>query len=295
MLSIRLISTCVLTPITVFLIYSLNVISLSIFVSIICLISAWEWSKMMRFSMFLHKCWMYVIFGFLCIILKITVFQHYLCFNSLNFFKYIFSIVILWWVLILYLIFFYPGSAFFWKNSNILRFCFGILMILPFFWGTIMLRQFYWIIADDFFNSWWLLYIMTLIWINDSCAYIIGKCLGKCKILKKISPQKTWEGFIGGILISTGFSWLCSIYISGIPIKSVAFFVCSVIAIFSAVVGDFSVSMFKREAKIKDTGDLIPGHGGILDRIDSLIAAIPIFTCLILSIYMNDIIKIEIF
>lgn len=291
MLNYRLISICILAPIVITILLLSTIIQLSIFTLIICLIGAWEWSKIMKFSTYMHQFWMYIIFGLLCIIMEINVFQYYLHFNFWNIFKYIYSVITLWWIIAFLLILFYPYSVIVWKNSNILRFCFGILIILPFFWGILTLRQFYCITTNNFVGEWWLLYIMVLVWINDSSAYIFGRILGKYKLFKVVSPNKTWEGLIGGILISTGFAWLFNQYIPIIVIvKPLIVFIYSIIAIFSAVIGDVFESMFKREAKVKDSGKLIPGHGGILDRIDSLTAAIPIFTCLMLLTYSDDII-----
>ncbi|URJ24186.1 phosphatidate cytidylyltransferase [Blochmannia endosymbiont of Camponotus sp.] len=286
MLKTRLISTFILIPITILMVFLLPIIPFSIAVSIICLISAWEWGKMHHFSDYIHRIWICAIFGSLCITMIVIISKSYLYSNNWHIFWYIFgSISIVWWVLAFSLILSYPDSAIFWKNSNVLRFFFGILTILPFFWGILTLRQFHHI-NDNIVGTWCLLHIVILIWINDSSAYFIGKTLGRRKLLENVSPKKTWEGFIGGILISTGISWLFSKYM---PIKVIhpsLIFIYSIIAIIVSTIGDLTESMFKREAGIKDSGSFIPGHGGILDRIDSLFAAVPIFVYLILlSLY----------
>ncbi|URJ32954.1 phosphatidate cytidylyltransferase [Candidatus Blochmannia vicinus] len=282
MLRNRLISMFVLIPITISVVFLLSIIQFSIIVSIICLISAWEWSKIMNFPIYIHRTWICIIFGLLCTMVTIITFQNYLCFSNWRVFWYIFSgIIIMWWILAFILILSYPASAVFWRRSNILQFFFGILTILPFFWGILILHQFHHI-NNNITGKWCVLYIITLVWINDSSAYVIGKTLGKHKLLKTISPKKTWEGFIGGVLISIGIAWL---FITHIPINIInpsIMFACSTIAIIASIIGDLTESMFKRESGIKDSGNLIPGHGGILDRIDSLVAAVPIFTCLIL-------------
>ncbi|URJ31005.1 phosphatidate cytidylyltransferase [Blochmannia endosymbiont of Camponotus sp.] len=282
MLRNRLISMFTLIPITVSAVFLLSIIQLSIIVSIICLISAWEWGKIMHFTIYIHRTWICIIFGLLCAITMIMTFQNYLYFSNWRIFWYIFSsIIIMWWILAFILILSYPGSAIFWRKSNMLQFFFGILTILPFFWGVLTLHQFH-NINNNIIGKWCLLYIITLVWINDSSAYVIGKTLGKHKLLKTISPKKTWEGCIGGMLISISMAWLCIQYIPINIINPSIIFICSTIAIIASIIGDLTESMFKRESGVKDSGNLIPGHGGILDRIDSLVAAIPIFTCLIL-------------
>lgn len=290
MFSTRLISMCILMPIVIAMLLLLTVAQLSIFIFIVCLLGAWEWGKIMSFSVYMHKFWMCTIFLLLCMTMEMIVFQNYLYFHFWKFFKYICGIIVLWWMLALFMMLSYPNSSYFWHNSNVLRFCFGMLIILPFFWGVLTLRQFYYVTINNVIGMWWLLYISMLIWINDSSAYIFGKTLGQHKLLEKISPQKTWEGLFGGLLISIGIAWLFSTYTIIAAGKPFIVFICSVITIFSAILGDFTESMFKREAKIKDTGNLIPGHGGILDRIDSLTAAIPIFTCLMFLTHTDNII-----
>lgn len=105
---------------------------------------------------------------------------------------------------------------------------------------------------------------------NDVGAYFSGKCFGKNKILPSISPKKTWEGFIGGFLLTTFVLW----YIAQYHSKIVPFgLLCAFGIAFAAIgtLGDFFESWLKRKANIKDSGSLLPGHGGLLDRFDSVL------------------------
>lgn len=113
-----------------------------------------------------------------------------------------------------------------------------------------------------------LLFLFASVFVFDTFAYIFGKTLGKHKI-SKISPNKTWEGFIGGFLIL----FLIMFYMNGEFLKSLSFSL--IISVF-AQVGDFFESWFKRKASIKDSGILLPGHGGFLDRFDAVIFVAPI-------------------
>jgi phosphatidate cytidylyltransferase len=137
---------------------------------------------------------------------------------------------------------------------------------------------------NHFTGAWWLLYVMLLVWGADSGAYMFGKLFGKHKLAPKVSPGKTWEGLIGGLVTSAVISWLFGRY-APLNVVPMTLLVCSVIAALASVLGDLTESMFKREAGIKDSGHLIPGHGGILDRIDSLTAAVPVFACLMLLVF----------
>ena len=130
----------------------------------------------------------------------------------------------------------------------------------------------------------WLLYVFVLVWSTDTGAYFTGRAIGKRKLAAKVSPGKTVEGFIGGVCLAI---LVCmTVYLTGyFNVSFIKFSCSSLLAILFSVLGDLTESMFKREAGIKDSGNLIPGHGGILDRIDSLTAAVPIFTVLSLHLF----------
>jgi phosphatidate cytidylyltransferase len=115
--------------------------------------------------------------------------------------------------------------------------------------------------------------IILSIWINDTMAYIIGSLIGKTP-LSKISPKKTWEGTIGGIILSAAVIWLVSYYTSYRPL-SLHLTIIAVIASIAGTFGDLLESKLKRLAGVKDSGHIMPGHGGFLDRFDSLLIAIP--------------------
>ena len=119
--------------------------------------------------------------------------------------------------------------------------------------------------------------VVASIWINDTMAYIIGSLIGKTP-LSKISPKKTWEGTIGGIILSAVlmfFLWNRLVYsISEYPINLMTGFI-AVIASIAGTFGDLLESKIKRMANVKDSGSIMPGHGGFLDRFDSMLLAIP--------------------
>jgi len=188
-----------------------------------------------------------------------------------------------WWATALLLILTYPRSAALWRNSRTLTIIFGVLTIVPFFWGIFALRQ-YGYEQNQETGAWWLLYIMLLVWGSDSGAYFFGKAFGKHKLAAKISPSKTWEGLLGGLLSAALISFLFSYY-APLNIVTEKLVICSIVAALASILGDLTESMLKREAGIKDSGYLIPGHGGVLDRIDSLTAAVPVFAGLMLLVF----------
>lgn len=121
-----------------------------------------------------------------------------------------------------------------------------------------------------------ILYLFALTWTFDTFAYIFGVKFGKHKILPSISPKKSWEGFIGGLIFTT----ILAIFIFGENINKILMY--SVLIPISATIGDFIESYYKRKAMAKDSGNLIPGHGGMLDRMDSLLISISVISLIII-------------
>ncbi|TFH89958.1 phosphatidate cytidylyltransferase [Vibrio ouci] len=128
-----------------------------------------------------------------------------------------------------------------------------------------------------------LLFLLIFTQFNDVCQYVWGKSFGKHKIVPKVSPNKTWEGFVGGALTVIVASYFVAPYLT--PLTGVQGLVAGVIIAFSGFIGDLVISSVKRDLKIKDTSQFIPGHGGILDRIDSLMFTAPLFFHYIYYLY----------
>tara|TARA_B110000008_G_C16975926_1_gene565860 strand:- start:3236 stop:4039 length:804 start_codon:yes stop_codon:yes gene_type:complete len=130
------------------------------------------------------------------------------------------------------------------------------------------------------FLYWITIYFFSIIWVNNTFAYIIGKNFGKNLLYKNISPKKTWEGFWGGLI----FSIIGSVIYFNIQSNfNILFFISSAILLsILATIGDLIQSKFKRKANIKDSGSLIPGHGGFFDRMDSVIYSAPFYYLLLI-------------
>lgn len=182
-----------------------------------------------------------------------------------------------WWFLSLILVLSYPKTAKAWASSQIIKALFGLLTLMPFFWSMVVLRSVN-IHHDFYYGGTLLLFVFLLVWAADSGAYFCGKRFGRHKLAPNVSPGKTIEGFIGGLVSAMLVAFVGSIAFDISADKMVLFFVASLITTLVSALGDLSESIFKREANLKDSGNLLPGHGGILDRIDSLTAAVPIFT-----------------
>lgn len=123
----------------------------------------------------------------------------------------------------------------------------------------------------------WLFIALAIVWSADSAAYFVGRHFGRHKLSPRISPNKTVEGLAGGVaagvLVAVAFAPLAAATVSQLPAVALAAFA----AVLFSVVGDLFESLLKRHVGAKDSGDLIPGHGGVLDRIDGVLAALPVF------------------
>lgn len=129
-------------------------------------------------------------------------------------------------------------------------------------------------------NPWVILFYIFIIWTNDICAYLVGMTLGRHRLYPRISPNKSWEGFFGGIVGAIGMGLLAAWIMEA---DYLLWGVLAAIAAMSGVLGDLIESMFKRAAGVKDSGNIMPGHGGWLDRFDALIFSVPfVFVFLIL-------------
>lgn len=120
-----------------------------------------------------------------------------------------------------------------------------------------------------------LVYLLFLIWASDIGAYLSGKMLGKHKLIPQVSPGKSWEGVLGGVILSMIVAGVGSIYFH--PVAPVCWYFLALCTVIISIFGDLFISILKRRCHLKDTGAIIPGHGGVLDRLDSLIAALPLF------------------
>ncbi len=121
----------------------------------------------------------------------------------------------------------------------------------------------------------WIVFALATTWLGDTFAYFVGRSLGRTPLAPHISPKKTWEGSIGG-LIGAALTGLGCVYLFGLPISPMAGAVLGAVAGIIGPLGDLAESQIKRQIGVKDVGSLLPGHGGILDRIDSILFMVPV-------------------
>ena len=174
--------------------------------------------------------------------------------------RIIFQLALAWWLVALAWTFFFPTPI-----PAVVRWLSGAFVLVPLVMALIFLYE----AAPEL-----LLFALLIVWVADSGAFFAGKFIGRVKLAPDISPGKTWEGVIGGLAAVVVLTLLRTTWAD----TDLAVFIPFCLAVASlSVVGDLTVSMFKRTAGLKDSGSLFPGHGGVLDRIDSISAAAPLF------------------
>ena len=148
-----------------------------------------------------------------------------------------------------------------------------LYVLIPFF-----IIQLFGITDHDYPNSPFdpshILFMFVLTWTFDTFAYLFGVRFGKTKIMSTVSPKKSWEGFVGGFIFTIISAYLTVSYFPSIELNHAI--VISLFLPFTATLGDFIESHYKRQAGVKDSGDFIPGHGGMLDRMDAFMITIPV-------------------
>ena len=138
------------------------------------------------------------------------------------------------------------------------------------------------LLSPEKWQPWTVIFYIFIIWANDVFAYLFGITLGKHRLFERISPKKSWEGFFGGLLGAMAMGYVAATVLDG---NIVVWVGMALVAAISGVFGDLVESLFKRSVDVKDSGNIIPGHGGWLDRFDALILSVPfVFVYLLISL-----------
>lgn len=253
------------------LLFSLSPLTFSLVVVSVVLLAGWEWANLMGLSAKRHKL-AYIVL--LALVLSVAALGLNL-FGALNVSlgQTLCLIASVLWAVIFLWIQGYPSSAILWSPQPIL----GLLglVLLSITWVAIVL------IIHQPHGPWILLFAFAVVALADVGGYVAGNLFGKHKLAPLVSPGKTWEGFFGGILLQ------CILVASMAPfmpekITTVMLLALVIPVSLYSVLGDLFESMIKRHNGVKDSGNILPGHGGVLDRIDGLIAALPLFILLFL-------------
>jgi phosphatidate cytidylyltransferase len=193
-----------------------------------------------------------------------------------NLYTYILSVAAIWWVVSLAMIIAYPRYSSMWYTSKTLRGLFGFLTLIPTWVAVVTLRTSLFDV-DPYYGASLMFYVLGIVWAADIGAFFVGVKFGKHKLRPEVSPGKTIEGLMGGVFASSAIIAFAALHYQVDPSRIWLHILVGALTVGVSALGDLNESMFKRCAGIKDSGKLLPGHGGVMDRIDSLTAAFPVF------------------
>lgn len=234
----------------------------AVFVTLVIAVAAWEWAGLCGLSQFIHRMAYAVAMVALGGAIWYAVQQRWMSFIG------ILGFAGLWWAVALLWVQGYPSSSLLWRPAAV-RLLMGAVVLLPALLSVYELQT-------RPYGAYLILIAVMIVTAADTGAYFTGKAFGKHKLAPRVSPGKSWEGVAGGAalvaLLAIGYS-----VISGHVSVVQALFIALPASMVS-VLGDLLESMLKRYRGVKDSGQLLPGHGGVLDRIDGLVASLPVFS-----------------
>lgn len=269
----RLITALILAPLMIGGIFFLPIEQFAYFIGFIVTVAAWEWANLSGYSSPMVR------IGYAALVAVAIFATAYFMNKYADLALVVLAVGAGWWFIACLLVMQYPKKVALWQAKPI-RAVLGFLVLIPMWVGFMALK-------NQEHSSLIIVYVMLLIWGADTGAYFAGKAFGKSKLAPNVSPGKSWAGFWGGLattgLIAVVFSlsinkWLSPMSVDDFTLLAIITFITAIIS----VMGDLVESMMKRHRGIKDSSQLLPGHGGVLDRIDSMAAAVPVFAFLMM-------------
>lgn len=267
-LKTRIITALILAPIAIGGIFFLPPLGFALFTGAVITIGAWEWANMSGMvSPVARVVYALVVAAILYGLLNVPAVA-------------VLWLALVWWILCLLLVRSYPNGSDRW-GSVAARASMGLLVLVPAWVGLNHIRTGAFQFGDTSNSLLVILYVFCVVWVADIGAYFAGRAFGKAKLAPRVSPGKSWAGVWGGLAAVSVFAIIISMLASATPAQSLLLIIASLATGAVSVLGDLLESMLKRFRGIKDSSQLLPGHGGIMDRIDSLTAAIPVFALII--------------
>ncbi|MFJ3153710.1 phosphatidate cytidylyltransferase [Pseudomonas protegens] len=263
MLKQRIITALILLPIALCGFFLLEGSGFALFIGLVVSLGAWEWARLAGFEAQPARV------AFAVVVAALLFLMHLVPGVA----PWVLGAAVLWWALATYLVLTYPRSSEHWSGAAP-KLLIGLLILLPAWQGLVFIKQLP-------LGNWLIMAVMVLVWGADIGAYFSGKAFGKRKLAPQVSPGKSWEGVYGGLALSLVITAVVGLVRDWTLGQMILGLLGAAIVVFISVVGDLTESMFKRQSGIKDSSNLLPGHGGVLDRIDSLTAAIPVFAVLL--------------
>nr|WP_245000499.1 phosphatidate cytidylyltransferase [Marinobacter daepoensis] len=267
-LKTRIITALILAPIAIGGIFFLPPMGFALFTGAIITLGAWEWANMSGIE---HQAGRVAYAAALALLLFVLKGVPALA---------VLWMAVAWWLVCFWLVKQYPGGSDRWGPVPV-RALMGVMVLIPAWVGLNHLRNGGFQFGDVDNSLLVILYIFLVVWVADIGAYFAGRAFGKAKLAPRVSPGKSWAGVWGGLVAVALLAMVASVWADAGMAEAFLLVIASLATGFVSVLGDLLESMLKRFRGIKDSSQLLPGHGGIMDRIDSLTAAIPVFALMI--------------
>ena len=276
MLKARIVTGVVLALSFLFVLLNPNTLYFYGFCGVALLLAAWEWSALCSMRANASR-------GLYVAIVALGFVAYLFWANSANLAEQaswersVLLLTIPIWLASLFAVLCFPRIQTIW-NQSWLKVLLGLIIFAQAWVGLIYLREHSYATA-------WIVFVIALVAFSDIGAYFAGRRFGRHKLAINVSPGKTWEGFFGGLMAASLLGLLVlQLFAGSLFARASVFEVVIVIALVSSLsaIGDLSLSMLKRVAGVKDSGAILPGHGGVLDRIDGMLSALPVFAFIVL-------------
>ena len=279
MLKQRIITALILAPLAILAILFLPLDVFQYAIAAVIALGGYEWANMSGLPKRPHKVAFLLVLLAVCLGLISLVDTNMIWYQGkLNaIYHWVLSVACLWWLVSLAMIIAYPRYSKFWQTSWMIRCLFGVLTLIPTWVAVVSLRARLYEV-DAFYGASLIFYVLGIVWAADIGAFFVGVKFGRHKLRPNVSPGKTFEGLFGGVMASFGIIAFAALHYQVESTRIWPHLLIGGLTVGVSAMGDLNESMFKRCAGIKDSGRILTGHGGLLDRIDSLTAAFPVFS-----------------
>ncbi|MCW8091665.1 phosphatidate cytidylyltransferase [Alteromonas sp. ASW11-130] len=278
MLKQRILTALILAPLALIAILFLPIWWFEVVIAAVVGLGGYEWANMSGIKARPKKLLFMAAMFLSCIVLAMLVDNSVIWYQGQlhGIYQFILFVAVIWWIFSLAMISAYPRYSSYWRTSVKLRSLFGFLTLIPTWVAVVSLRTSLFDI-DPLYGASLIFYVLGIVWAADIGAFFVGVKFGRHKLRPNVSPGKTYEGLIGGIAASFAIIAFAALHYQVEPSRIWLHLLIGGITVGVSALGDLNESMLKRCEGIKDSGRILPGHGGILDRIDSLTAAFPVF------------------
>ena len=261
----RIITALILAPLAILAVLKLPSMAFALLFGLVLCYGIWEWTRVIGVHNQGLRIFVVALNGGLMAALLWLNLGHWLL--------PIAWIGVAWWCLAVFWLRSYEFGAEPTTRNLEIKLLVGSVMVVPAWVSAWLIHR----SPND--GPWWTLFVLMLIWVADISAYFAGRRFGKHKLAPRISPGKTREGVYGALAGTVLFTAIAGWVIEPIPVGHGLLILLATVTVLFSIVGDLFESLIKRQSHLKDSGSLLPGHGGMLDRIDSVLAALPIFVC----------------